>query len=385
MLTNASRFASIQRLTLKNMKPGGGVLPNSCCQFRLSILAACFVTGCSSNNPTARALPSTVQAASAANSTTNTLRATGTIQALQAYSIRVPQISGLSSRVTLTHLIPNGSKVIKDQVLAEFDSTTILDQAIETEAKVSEAGHQLEEKQAQFRSDRAKRESLTSEARAELQKAQLQLRKGPVLSEIERLKNEAKASSATERVASLEKASAFRAKAEEAALKGLELKRERQKVALERLRLNLERLVIHSPQDGMVALERVFRSGSMGPAQEGDQMNQGQPVLRLFKPDRMIVDAAVNESDVSVLQPGVAAKLYLDAYPGVEFNAEMLTASPIAVAGLDTPVRSFAARFRVLSEDPRLLPDLSAALEIKRAAPVATLPKPVATPKEVKP
>ena len=360
-------------------------MPKSCCQFGLSIFAACFVTGCSSNTPPARAHSATVQAAGTANSTTSTLRATGTIQALQAYSIRVPQISGLSSRVTLTYLVPNGSKVIKDQVLAEFDRTTILDQAIETEAKVAEAGHQLEEKQAQFRSDRAKRESLTSEARAELQKAQLQLRKGPVLSEIERLKNEAKARSATERVASLEKASAFRAKAEEAALKGLELKRERQKVALERLRLNLERLVIHSPQDGMVALERIFRSGSMGPAQEGDQMNQGQPVLRLFNPDRMIVDAAVNESDVSVLQPGVAAKLYLDAYPGVEFNAEMLTASPIAVAGLDTPVRSFAARFRVLSEDPRLLPDLSAALEIKRAAPVAIPAKPVATPKEVKP
>ena len=105
-------------------------------------------------------------------------------------------------------------------------------------------------------------------------------------------------------------------------------------------------------------------------------MNQGQPVLRLFNPDHMIVDASVNESDVAVLRPGVTAKLYLDAYPGAEFNAEMLTASPIAVAGLDSPVRSFSARFRVLTDDPRLLPDLSAALEIERAPPA---------PKEVHP
>jgi hypothetical protein len=80
----------------------------------------------------------------------------------------------------------------------------------------------------------------------------------------------------------------------------------------------------------------------------------------------MIIDASVNESDVAVLKPGVTAKLYVDAYPGAVFQAEMLTASPIAIAGLDSPVRTFSARFKVLSQDPRLLPDLSAALEIDR-------------------
>lgn len=347
--------------------------PHACYATLLALTLV--ITGCSTSGQATTSITAPARITSSV-STTNTLRATGTVQALQSFSIRVPQISGLTSRVTLTFLIPNGSKVTKDQVLAEFDRTAILDEARETEAKLAETGHQLEEKQAQFHSDRAKRDLLISEARAELQKAQLQLRKGPILSEIERLKNEAKAKSSTARVASLEKSSAFRAKAEAAALKGLELKRERQKVALERLRSNLERLVIHSPQDGMVALENVFRSGSMGPAQEGDQMNQGQPVLRLFNPDHMIVDASVNESDVAVLRPGVTAKLYLDAYPGAEFNAEMLTASPIAVAGLDSPVRSFSARFRVLTDDPRLLPDLSAALEIERAPPA---------PKEVHP
>lgn len=300
-----------------------------------------------------------------------TLRTTGTVQALESYSVRVPQIAGLTSRVTLAYLIPNGSKVAKDEVLAEFDRTTIQDEVRDTEAKIAEAGHQLEEKKAQIRSDGAKRESLQQDARAELAKAKLQLRKGPILSEIERLKNEAKAASSAARLASLEKSHAFRINAEAAVLKGQELKLQRLNVTLERLRSNLDRLVVRSPNAGMVALENVFRSGSMGPAQEGDQMNPGQPVLRLFSPKRMVVDASINESDISVVRPGVLAKLYLDAYPGAEFQAEMVTASPIAIAGLDSPVRSFSTRFRVLSEDPRLLPDLSAALEIPRASPAA--------------
>ncbi len=288
------------------------------------------------------------------------------MQALESYSVRVPQITGQSSRVTLTRLIPNGSKVGVGEVLAEFDRTAILDEVLATEAKLAETGHQVTEKKAQIRSDRAKREATMAEARAELQKAQLQLRKGPILSEIDRLKNEAKAKTATERLASLEKSGGFRAQAEEAALHGLELKRERQQVTLERLKSNLERLVIRSPHAGMVALESVWRSGSMGPPQEGDQMWPGQPVLRLFNPEKMVVDASVNESDFAAVRPGVKAKLYLDAYPGAEFVAELVTASPIAVAGLDSPVRAFSARFRVTSEDRRLLPDLSAALEIPR-------------------
>lgn len=295
------------------------------------------------------------------------LRTNGTVQALESYSVRVPQISGQSSRVTLTTLIPNGSRVAAGQVVAEFDRTSILDEVLATEAKLAETAHQLSEKQAQIRSDRAKREATIAEATAELKKAQLQLRKGPILSEIDRLKNEAKARSATDKLASLEKSGSFRAQAEQAALRGLELKRQRQQVTLERLKSNLERLVIRSPHAGMVALENVWRSGSMGPPQEGDQMWPGQPVMRLFNPEKMVVDASINESDfASVNQPGVRAKLYLDAYPGAEFEAEMQSASPIAVAGLDSPVRSFAARFRVLSQDPRLLPDLSAALEIPR-------------------
>lgn len=295
------------------------------------------------------------------------LRTNGTVQALESYSVRVPQISGQSSRVTLTTLIPNGSRVSAGQVVAEFDRTSILDEVLATEAKLAETAHQLSEKQAQIRSDRAKREATIAEATAELKKAQLQLRKGPILSEIDRLKNEAKARSATDKLTSLEKSGSFRAQAEQAALRGLELKRQRQQVTLERLKSNLERLVIRSPHAGMVALENVWRSGSMGPPQEGDQMWPGQPVMRLFNPEKMVVDASINESDfASVNQPGVRAKLYLDAYPGAEFEAEMQSASPIAVAGLDSPVRSFAARFRVLSQDPRLLPDLSAALEIPR-------------------
>lgn len=98
----------------------------------------------------------------------------------------------------------------------------------------------------------------------------------------------------------------------------------------------------------------------------------GQPVLRIFDPSSMVVEASVNEPDLAALQPAAHAVLYLDAYPGANFEAQLVSASPVATAGLDSPVRTFSARFQVLSSDPRLLPDLSAALELPKRRDRAT-------------
>ena len=97
------------------------------------------------------------------------------------------------------------------------------------------------------------------EAEADLAKSRIQLRKGPILSDIDRKKNEAKAESATARVASLNKSNESRVKAEAAAVRILELKLDRQQVMLERIQTNLERMVIKAPQVGMVALENIWR------------------------------------------------------------------------------------------------------------------------------
>jgi multidrug resistance efflux pump len=230
--------------------------------------------------------------------------------------------------------------------------------------RLSEVSHQLEERQAKARSDAARRESLLADAEADLQKAEIQLRKGPILGAIDRRKNEALADSARARVASLKKSNALRVEEDAAAVGVLEKKRQRFELQLERLKANLEKLVINAPHDGMIALENTWRNGSMGPPQEGDMLNAGQPVLRIFDPGEMIIEGTVSETDVAAFSHAASARAYLDAYPGAVFDARLESASPVASAGLDSPIRTFSARFRVANRDPRLLPDLSASLEV---------------------
>jgi membrane fusion protein (multidrug efflux system) len=293
------------------------------------------------------------------------VRLTGTVQAVHFFTVQVPQIGGQNGRVTLTKIIANGVRVKSGDQLAEFDRTTELDNARDAKAKFDDLSHQVEQRQAQNRADAAKRASDLQSAEADLAKAELELRKGPLLAEIDRLKNEVKAEAAREHVASLKKSSAFHDQADAAAVRILELQRDRQKVSLDRALSNAEKLQVRATLDGMVALENVWRNGSMGKAQEGDQLWPSQPLIRLFDPSEMEVRAQVGEPDEAALIPGCHATVRLDAYPDLSFAAHMISASPVAASALGSPIKTFTARFRLDKSDPHLLPDLSAAVVLE--------------------
>jgi len=293
------------------------------------------------------------------------VRLTGSIQAVHVFTVQVPQIHGQGGRVTLTKIVANGARVKTGDIIAEFDRTQELDNARDAKAKFDDLSHQVEQKQAQNRADAAKRASDLQAAEADLAKAELELRKGPLLAEIDRLKNEVKAQAAREHVASLKKSGTFHDQADAAAVRILELKRDRQKVGLDRALANAEKLEIHAPLDGMAALANVWRNNSMGKAQEGDQLWAGQPLVRLFDPSEMEVRAQVGEPDDAALTPGCRAIVLLDAYPELSFQAHMISASPVAASALDSPVKTFSARFRLDKSDPHLLPDLSAAVVLQ--------------------
>jgi multidrug resistance efflux pump len=312
--------------------------------------------------------PRTVQAAdslpAAPVASRGEIRATGTVQAVKAFNVLTPQIRGQGGRLTLIFLVANGATVKPGDTLAEFDTTAQQEAAREAKGKYEDLDHQAEQRKAQNLADAEKRAQEIAKAEADVTKANLQLRKGPVLPEIDRLKNEAKAEDARGRVASLKKSAAFRDIVDASALRIMELQRDRQKVALERALNNAEKLVLKARIGGMVALENVWRSGSVGKPQEGDQLYPGEPLLRIFDPSQMEVRVQVGEPDGAVLVEGARAIVRLDAYPELTLQARFTAASPVATSGMSSPIKSFAARFLLEGRNAQLLPDLSAAVTI---------------------
>lgn len=294
------------------------------------------------------------------------VRVTGAVQAVRFQSVPVPQVAGQGGRQTLTKLIVNGSRIQRGDVLAEFDRTQQLDKARDAQAKYDDLGHQVEQKSAQNRSDAVKRQADLQKAEADLAKAEIQLRKGPLLAEIERLKAEVQLEAARLHVASLKESNGLHDTADTAALRILELQHEREKVNLDRALNNAAKLEIRAPISGMVAYENVWRNGSMGHPQEGDQLWGGQPLIRIFDPAEMEIRAMVGEPDIAALSPGSTVQVRLDAYPDLRFSARFDSASPAAASALGSPIKTFSARFVLQDRDPHLLPDLSAAVVLDR-------------------
>jgi multidrug resistance efflux pump len=262
-------------------------------------------------------------------------------------------------------LVQNGSRVKSGDLIAEFDATSEIRLARDASAKYDDLSHQVDQKRAEHANNVEKRTSDLRQAEADLKKAEIEIRKGPILSDIDQAKNKVKLEDAQAHVASLRRSDEAHDRAELAEIRVLELQRDRQKIAVERSEKNSQRLMLHAPLDGMVALENVWRNNSMGHAQEGDQLWPGSPLIRLFDPSRMEVDVSISEADRAALSTGTRATVRLDAFPAAVFPARFDSASPVATSGLGVPVKTFAGRFLLEQSDPRLLPDLSAAVDVE--------------------
>ena len=336
----------------------------------IAVTSLAVLAGCSRSAPRVAQAASTGDIpASAPTHVSREIRITGVVQAVHYSKVLVPAIYGQGGSLTLTHLIPNGSRVKEGDPIAEFDATQQADNARDAQAKFDDLGHQADQKRAQNRADAEKRAADLKQAEADLAKAELELEKGPLLAEIDRLKNEAKAELAREHVASLKKSNTAHDRSDAAALKILELQRDRQRVALDRALNNMKLLSIKAGLAGVVAHQNVYRNNSMGHPQEGDQLWRGQAIVSIFDPSEMLVNCAVGEPDGAVLVPGSKATVYLDAYPDLSFRAHFQYASPVASSALGSPIKTFTAIFKLDGTDPHLMPDLSAAVVVKPPAP----------------
>ena len=328
-------------------------------------VAAALLSACGKRPTSVIAATDTRPNSSVPTQRSRIVRLTGTVQAVHSFSVRIPTIQGQGGNLTLIKLVPSGASVHKGDVLAEFDPTAEIQAERDAKAKFDDLRHQIESKMAENRSNAETRASALQQAEADLDKARLEIRKGPILSSIDDDKNKAKLEDAQQHAASLKRSNHFHDVSEAAQLRLLELQRDRQQVAVERAHNNMDKMVMRAPLDGMVALEDVWKNGSMGHATEGDQLWPGSPLLRIFDPSLMEVRLSVSEPDGTLLKPGMAATVRLDAYSDLAFRANFDSADPVASSANGTPIKTFDARFRFVGHDPHLLPDLSAAVDIE--------------------
>ena len=295
-----------------------------------------------------------------------TLRVTGTTEATQSYVVAAPTLTGgnLGSLI-ITHMARAGARVKKGDLLVEFDRQAQIKNALDKQAEYEDLVEQIKKSQADQAITRAKDESELHAAEDGMKSAELETRRNEVVSKIDAEKNLTNLEEAKARLAQLQETFQLKRQASTAAIKVLEIQRDRAKAAMEHSRSNADRMSIRAPLEGNVVLNSIWKGNQMGEIQEGDEVRPGVPFMQVINPQAMQVRARINQADVPWLDIGLPVRIYLDAYPGLLLNGKLQRLAAIGVtSGMSAKVRTFTGLFEVTGADPRLMPDLSAGIDI---------------------
>jgi HlyD family secretion protein len=295
-----------------------------------------------------------------------TLRLNGSTLAARSFAVLAPRLEGAQvGSMVVTKLAPAGSPVKKDDLLVEFDPQAQLKDYLDKKATYDNLVSQVAQKKAEEDIARAKDDTAMKQAEDELKRANLELQRNEVVSRIDAEKNQEAADEAQTTLKQLKETYQLKRAAAAANIRILEIQRDRAQEAMRYAQTNASKMTVHSPMAGVVVYNTIWLGGRMGTVQQGDQVRAGLPFMAVVDPSQMEVRVELNQVDLLRVRPGLHAKMHLDAYPGIELAATLEDLSPLGHTGRFTEtVRVFSARFSIQGTDPRLLPDLSAALDL---------------------
>jgi HlyD family secretion protein len=295
-----------------------------------------------------------------------TLRLNGTTQASRSFIVLAPRLEGAQvGSMVVTKLAPAGTHVKSGDLLVEFDPQAQTKDYLDKKSTYDNLISQVAQKQTDEDIARAKDDTAMKQAEDELKRAQLEIQRNEVVSRIDAEKNQEAVDEGQATLKQLKETYQLKRAAATAAIRILEIQRDRAKEAMRYALANAAKMTVHSPMAGVVVYNTIWLGGRMGTVQQGDQVRPGVPFLQVVDPSKMEVRVELNQVDLLKVHPGQQAQMHLDAYPGMTLPAVLAELSPLGHTGQFTEmVRSFTARFLVQGNDPRLLPDLSAAMDL---------------------
>jgi multidrug resistance efflux pump len=326
--------------------------------------------GVSASDPNDEALQGAASVKVARGAFVRSLRTTGLVESIHFHNVAAPRLVGTtapgSNTLIITRLVPSGTHVVAGQLLVEFDRQNQLKAAIDRRSEHRDLEEQIRKKRAEQEQARAKDDTERSVTANAVDNARLELKKNAYLGRIDQEKNEQRLEEALAKQKQFLTTFDLKRRAEQADLRILEIQRDRAYKAMKSAEDNATRMVVTSPIDGMVVLRMVWRPGQQVEIQEGEEARPGMPIMQVVDPAAMLVRVKVNQADVHLLQAGQAARISLDAYPELRFQGRVEHVAPVGTTSmLTTRVRNFVATVSIQGSHPKLLPDLSAAVDVE--------------------
>jgi multidrug resistance efflux pump len=269
--------------------------------------------------------------------------------------------------LVLMKLAPAGTRVKKGDVVAEFDNESQVRRLDDYKANFVQAEAEIKKLKADMDVARKALDQRILVARADLDKARLDLKtvevRSAIESEIFKLAAE-EAEAAHKQI--LAEVKLFET-SQRAQFRISEIERDQSRIELQRAENNVEKMLVRAPIDGIVVMPSIWRSGEFGQVQEGDQVYPGQSFMQIVDPDSMVIDATVNQVDSEAIQMNQKAMIRLDAYPELRLAAHIVGIGAMTknMGQARTEwAREVPIRLKLDEMDPRVIPDLTGSADI---------------------
>ena len=307
----------------------------------------------------------------------------GELRALRSEALVAPNLNGT---VQVTRLAPLGAFAGEKNLIVEFDDSEVLSRIEETELGLESTDESIKKSEAELaiRANQDQVDLLSNQFA--VQRAELQVKRNPLLAAIEQKKNTLSLDEAKQGLAQFQSDMQARRDQADASLALMRQQRQRSVIDLSRDQLRLRQTKLLSTMTGLVSIRQNSFGGSrqMGAQvpdiREGDQVQPGMPVADVLDLSEMELVAKVGELDRANLVEGQEALIQLDALAGKIVHGKIKSLSATASANVQAgdPSKKFDVLFsidmqellKVVGATPEQIREVMATAERNRSRPV---------------
>ena len=326
-----------------------------------------------------------------------TVRVNGTVNAKNFAALMAPRILGSRSQLNrggdsgsggaldfslvLMKLAKPGVHVKSGDVVAEFDPQNQLQRLDDYKDSAVQQENTVKKMLANLAAVKEAHDQSVRAAKANWEKAVLDLKTADVRSAIdaEKFKLTVEENDATYKQL-LAEADLVDA-SQVAQIRVSQLNRDQSKIEVARADANVKKMTVKAPMNGIVVMQSIVRNGEFGQIREGDQVAAGQPFVQIVDPTSMVLNATVNQVDAEKLRLGMKSVIHLDAYPDIELPGTLVGIGAMAKASTFRAryVGEIPIRIKLEKMDSRVIPDLTGSAEIILNAESNTMIAPLAS------
>jgi RND family efflux transporter MFP subunit len=297
------------------------------------------------------------------------LQLRGEVKALKSIYLTAPSNSG---DIQIIKLSKNGSQVKKDDVVAQFDTTTQQRTLEQRRSELKQAEAEIERIRADWRATEQQTLTELTKARYDVDRAKLDLSKAEILSQIEGEKNRYALADAEQKLKEIEQKLASGRESAAADIESRKQKREKSLYDVRLAERAIASMTLRAPADGMITLMPNYRARSFGGGgsppefKEGDRAWPGATIAELPDLTTVRVTGRVDEADRGRLSADQTSRVRIDAVPDKEIRGHVASISPLAKPDFSSwpIVKNFDLAVQLDDVDARIRPGMSATARI---------------------